>query len=231
MKIWGWAIVGLASAGASGAQTTPTDGASSPVTPVGIPTGLPTTTPPTLVAGTPVTVMTNEEISTNPCKVGASFGVTVVRDVTSLGVVVIPAGAIGSGEITFCTNKGGFGKPGILGIALRQLDLNGKKIALDGRYREEGRNNNGATAATWFAVGVFSGFIKGRAGVIPKGRELRARTGEDIAFNAGAVSPPTVIPVPLPPNQIATPAPAVPSANPPQLDNQNKVPSPSSKQN
>lgn len=145
----------------------------------------PASAPATLLAGTPVVVMVNEEISTVSCQVGSRFGVTVVQNITGQGAVVIPAGTIGSGEITFCTKKGGFGKPGILGISLRTLDLNGKQVLLDGRYREEGRNNNGATAATWFAVGVFSGFITGRAGVIPKGRELRARTGEDIAFEPG----------------------------------------------
>jgi hypothetical protein len=176
-------MLGLASAGASiAAQTTPVDAGSALAIPATTPTA-------TLVAGTPVTVMTNEEISTVSCVLGRRFGVTVVREVVDQGTVVIPAGAIGSGEITFCTNKGAFGKPGILGMALRTLDLNGKSVLLDGRYREEGRNNNGATAVTFFAAGIVSGLIKGKAGVVPKGRELRARTGEDIIFVPGATPP------------------------------------------
>ena len=186
MKFWGLAIIGLGSAGASGAQTAPIEASTSPVSPPGPPATLPVAVQATLIAGTPVTVVTNDEISTTSCKVGQRFGVTVVHDVTSLGAVVIPAGAIGSGEVTFCTNKGGFGKPGIVGIALRELDLNGKKTALDGRYREEGRNNNGAAAATMFAVGIFAVIVTGKVGVIPKGRELRARTGEDIFFDPHA---------------------------------------------
>jgi hypothetical protein len=81
-----------------------------------------------------------------------------------------------------------------LSISLRYLELNGAKVLLDGRYREEGANKNGATAATWFAVGVFSGFIKGKPGVIPKGRELKARTGEDIAFTAVSKLPVASVP-------------------------------------
>jgi hypothetical protein len=143
----------------------------------------------TLPAGTPVVVMLNEELSTMTSHVGDGFSVTVLHDVTAAdGAVVIPKGTIGKGEVTFATNKGGFGKPGILGISLRDMDIGNRRVALDGRYREEGKNNNDATAATWFAVGIFSGFIKGKAGVIPKGRELKARTGEDIA----------IIPAPLP---------------------------------
>jgi len=138
-----------------------------------------------LPAGAPVFVMTNEELSTKASKVGDRFLVTVLHDVVDGATIVIPKGTTGFGEVTFATDNGGFGKPGILGISLRYLELNGAKVLLDGRYREEGANKNGATAATWFAVGVFSGFIKGKPGVIPKGRELKARTGEDIAFLAG----------------------------------------------
>ena len=129
--------------------------------------------------------MTDAELSTKASKVGDKFQVTVLHDVTDGATVVIPKGTIGTGEVTFATNNGGFGKPGILGISLRNLELNGAKVLLDGRYREEGANKNGATVATWFAVGVFSGFIKGKPGVIPKGRELKARTGEDITLVPG----------------------------------------------
>jgi len=137
-----------------------------------------------LPAGTPVIVMLDQEISTKASKVGDTFQVTVLHDVVDGPTIVIPKGTTGFGEVTFATNNGGFGKPGILSIALRYLELNGTKVPLDGRFREEGANKNGATAATWFAVGVFSGFIKGKPGVIPRGRELKARTGEDIAFAA-----------------------------------------------
>lgn len=112
-------------------------------------------------------------------KVGDRFEVTVLNDVSEQGVVIVPKGTIGHGEVTFSTKSGGFGKPGILGISLRTLDLNGKSIILDGRYREEGKDGDAAAGATWFAVGIFAGFVKGKAGVIPKGRELRARIGED----------------------------------------------------
>jgi hypothetical protein len=70
-----------------------------------------------------------------------------------------------------------------LGIALQDLDLNGKKFLLDGRYREEGGNNNAAAAATMFAVGIGAILVKGKSSAIPQGRELKARTGEDINFS------------------------------------------------
>lgn len=141
---------------------------------------------------TPLKVMLNEELSSQDSVLGDPFTVTVLEDVVSKGTVVIPAGAIGHGEVTFATTRGGFGKPGILGISLRTLELDDDLFLLDGRYREEGKNKNGTVAATWLAVGVFSGFIKGRAGFIEQGRELRAKTGEDIRFVIGqdAIAPP-----------------------------------------
>ena len=175
---------------------------------------MPSSTTSRLMAGTPVIVMTNEELSTEANKAGDRFQVTVLHDVIEGTTVVIPKGTIGHGEVTFATDNGGFGKPGILSISLRYLELNGAKVLLDGRYREEGRNKNGATAATWFAVGVFSGFIRGKDGVIPKGRELKARTGEDIAFLA-ATQPHVTTPAtqPIDAADPKTPSPATPAVS------------------
>ena len=143
----------------------------------------------TLPAFTPLKLMLNEELSSQQVSVGDPFTVTVLEDVVDNGAIVIPKGSIGHGEVTFASRKGGFGKPGIIGIALRSLDLGERRVELDGRYREEGKNNNGAVAATWMAVGIFSGFIKGRAGYIEKGRELRGRTGEPITYPVGGMTP------------------------------------------
>lgn len=145
---------------------------------------------------TPLKVMLNEEISSQTAALGDAFTVTVLEDVVENGVVVVPKGSIGHGEVTFVTRKGGFGKPGILSITLRKLELGDRLVDLDGRYREEGKNNNGATAATWFAVGIFAGFIKGRAGYIEKGRELRAKTGEPIVYDLVAATEAPVVPTP-----------------------------------
>lgn len=150
-----------------------------------------------LPAYTPVKVMMNQELSTQTHTVGDQFFVTVVEDVVENDTVIVPAGSRGWGEVTFATRKGGFGKPGIVGISLRSLELGDRVVPLDGRYREEGKNKNGAVAATWFAVGVFSGFIQGRAGYIEQGRELRARLGEDITYFIGedAVLPASAAPI------------------------------------
>ena len=70
----------------------------------------------TLASGTPLLLMLDDELSTTTSKVGDRFGVTVLFDVYDLDRVVIPKGTTGYGEVTFATKKGGFGKPGILGM-------------------------------------------------------------------------------------------------------------------
>lgn len=149
----------------------------------------------TLLSGTALTVSLDAELSTATNKVGDRFPVTVVADVVEQGIVVIPKGTAGYGEVTFATRKGGFGKQGILGISLRYLDLNGRQVMLDGRYREEGRGNDGAAAATMFAVGIFAIVVKGKTATIPKGRELKAHTGEDIPFPAAPLPAAAATPV------------------------------------
>lgn len=138
-----------------------------------------------LPAFTPIKLMLDEEVSTNTHQKGDQFFVTVVEDVVANDTVVIPAGTRGWGEITFAAKKGAFGSPGMVSLSLRSLDMGERILALDGRYREEGKGNGGAVFASWLAVGVFSGFIKGRSGYIEKGRELKARLGEDLTYVIG----------------------------------------------
>lgn len=154
---------------------------------------VPTATPAavTVPAGTPILVTLASELSSRSSNQGDWFQVVVHEDLVHQGVIVVPKGTIGHGEVTFASRKGGFGKSGIIGISLRHLDLNGQKFALDGRYREVGKSGDGAAAATMFAVGVFAGFVTGKSSAIPQGRVLKARTGEDISLAPTAAPSPT----------------------------------------
>jgi hypothetical protein len=184
----------LASAVAISAPLTAQDRvtATLPATQIGSPAVIisPPAAPPSQVeavlpADTPLVVMLELDLTTTTSNVGDIFPVSVVHDVVVGNTIVIPQGTIGAGEVTFVTKRGGFGKGGIIGITLRDLQLGGRKVALDGHYREEGKSRGDATAATFFAVGILSGFIKGNDTGIPKGRELRARTAEDFTYTSG----------------------------------------------
>jgi hypothetical protein len=173
-----------------------------------------------LPAGTPIVVATADDLSSTVNKVGDPFKVVVAYDVVDRGIVVVPKGTTGVGEVTFSTKKGGFGRAGLLGIALRTLDLNGKQIELDGRYREEGKDNGGAAGAVVFAVGIVGIAVTGKNSLIPKGRELKAHIGEDISYSAmaPAVAPIATVPAPANTNTNTTAAKAQPAAVEPKTN-------------
>ena len=144
-----------------------------------------------LPIGTTVLVTMDQTLSSKDNAMGDGFSVTVAQDVLAGGAVAIAKGTKGTGEVTFRTGKGGFGKGGILGIALRTLDLGGKHYLLDGRYREEGKNANGGAAAVMFVGGILAVAVQGKGSVIEQGRVLKARTGDAIPYvAAGGASPP-----------------------------------------
>jgi len=136
-----------------------------------------------LAIGTPVVVTLDQDLSSATSKVGDVFRVTVLHDVVVGDVVAIARGAIGHGRITFVAKRGDFGKAGILAMALHDVDLGGKTFLLDGHYQEDGTRRNNTAAAVMFAAGVLSLAIKGGEAVIPKGRALKARTGEVIPYS------------------------------------------------
>ena len=135
-----------------------------------------------LPANTQVTLAINDTISTkgNRWNEGDNFDLTVTHDVRLGQYVIIPRGSRGSGRITWLTNKGAFGKSGKMEIDIEYVEVGGRRIPLSGHYRQEGEGNTVATVGTAIAVGVFAGFVTGRSGNIPQGRELVARTKEDI---------------------------------------------------
>ena len=99
------------------------------------------------------------------------------------------------GRITWLTSRGAFGKSGKMDIELEYLQLGNRRVNIDGTYRQEG---NGATLATVggvIAAGVFAGFITGRSGEIPQGRELMATLESNlpVALPKGAMIAPAPV--------------------------------------
>jgi hypothetical protein len=143
-----------------------------------------------LPANTELLLSVNEELTTKGIEEGHKFRLTLVRDVMLGDYVVVPKGTPAVGEVTWKTGKGAFGKSGKMEIALRYLDLNGRHIPIEGKYRQEGEGNTTATVAGVIAAGVFAGFITGKSAKIPQGRELKAHTVDalPVAMPAGASS-------------------------------------------
>ena len=76
------------------------------------------------------------------------------------------------------------------------LDLNGRRISLTGKHRQEGEGNTGAAIGAVVAVGVFGAFVTGKSAKVPHGMQLSARTAE-------------ALPISLPANAVAQPVASV----------------------
>jgi hypothetical protein len=180
--------------------------AAPPATPAAPAAPLAPATPGVLPANTDVLLRMDQELNSKTAKVGDRFNMTVVNDVLSNGLVVIPAGTRGVGEVTYHTNKGSFGKSGKMEIEIKHLELGGRRIPITGKYRQEGEGGTTETVVTAVLVGVFSAFVTGKSAVIPQGRELLARTDEPIAYDPALAPKPAAVPA----------APPVPAADTPK---------------
>jgi len=135
-----------------------------------------------LPAGTEVPLKMSQTVTTKGkgWNEGDQFNLNVATNIMIGDYIVIPEGTKAVGRITWLTSRGAFGKSGKMDVELEYLLLGGRRINLDGTFRQEG---NGATLATVggvIAAGVFAGFITGRSGVIPQGRELLATLESDL---------------------------------------------------
>ncbi len=139
----------------------------------------PTSVASTLVipANTEVILRMNEELTTKGghVEVGHMFNLTVAYDVKVGGVTAIPAGTPAKGEVTKRTGKGVFGKSGKMDVELRSVDLDGQRIPVTGKYRQEGEGNTLAAVGAVFLSAPLL-FVTGKSAVIPRGRELSAYT-------------------------------------------------------
>ncbi|MEN2746407.1 hypothetical protein [Sphingomonas sp. T9W2] len=131
-----------------------------------------------LPANTEVLLSMNEDLTTKGgrIEVGYKFGLTVAADVMLGDYVVIPKGTPAVGEVTWLTGKGAFGKSGKMEIQVRSIDLNGRRIPVTGKYRQEGEGNTVATVASVALLWPAAPFVTGKSARIPAGRELKAFT-------------------------------------------------------
>ena len=141
-----------------------------------------------LPVNTEVLLRMSEEVTTKGRKwdEGDTFRLTVARDVKLGNYVVIPAGSPAKGRITWLTSRGAFGKSGKMDVELESVEVNGRVIPLNGTYRQEGEGATMATLGGVLVAGVFAGFITGRSGRIPEGRELMATTEQPIELAVAA---------------------------------------------
>ena len=135
-----------------------------------------------LPANTEVILRMSDDLTSKGGKIDAGhmFRLTVAYDVRVQGTIVIPSGTPAVGEVTMRTGKGVFGKSGKMDVELRHVDLNGRRIPVTGKFRQEGEGNTLAAVGAIFLTAPLL-FVTGKSAVIPRGREL---TGYTVAAEA-----------------------------------------------
>ncbi|KUO51982.1 MAG: hypothetical protein APF78_03610 [Sphingomonadales bacterium BRH_c3] len=164
-----------------------------------------------LPAGTEIPLKMSQTVTTKgkTWDEGDQFNLNVAANVMLGDYVVIPQGAKAVGRITWLTSKGAFGKSGKMEVELEFIELSGRRISLDGTYRQEGEGETLATVGGVVAAGPFAAFITGKSGVIPQGRELMATLESDlpVALPQGAsLAPIAVQAAPAPGSEAAVDA-------------------------
>lgn len=158
--------------------------------PAAVPAAAPTSAPApivvTLPAGSDITVAPVAPLNSSKAKVGDTFKIVTTADVARDGVVIIPKGTEGLGRVTFSKGGGSFGKSGQMEVAFTSLTLNGKTVALQGKYRDQAEGNGGAATGAVLAAGLVGGFlVHGHSVQIAAGKVMHAQNVAPVTANAG----------------------------------------------
>ena len=116
--------------------------------------------------GTRVPMRTLEPLSSKRVHQGQRFDLEVSDEIRVNGMLVIPKGARGVGEISRVVAKGVMGKPGKLDVRIMFVEVGGTRIRLDGTARDRGQSGAAPVALAAPLIGVSAGLFKiGRAHV------------------------------------------------------------------
>ena len=156
--------------------------------------------PSVLPANTEVLLTPVEDAHSKKLKMGDSFMVETIADIMHRGFVIIPRGTPGQATVTWRTGTGVFAKTAKMEMSIDWLELaDGRKLPLNGKYRQEGQGNLVPMAGALIVAGVAGGlFVTGKSAVIRKGDMLYARTAEGVAYKVSDTAAPMEVVTLLP---------------------------------
>lgn len=152
---------------------------------------VPQSTRAVLRAGTPVPLVLLEELTIKKKKVKINDRVRleVAENIEVNGVVVVPAGSPGVGEITFVKNKGMWGKSGKLEGRVLYIRVNGRQIRMSGSFDDKGVTGTGAVVGSIALLPVAGFFVTGTSAVLPKGGVVNGFIDEDVPLDIEQAAP------------------------------------------
>ncbi len=156
-----------------------------------------------LPQGTPIRLRTLQQLHSQENRTGDRFDLEVAEDVMLNGVVVIPRGSPGTGEITRVRRKGMWGRSGRLETRLLSVRANGMTIPISGSVAERGDTGTAGVVASILVVPVAGFFVTGTSAILPVGTGFNGHTDTEVRV---AIDPSLV------PRTVTAPTPAAPSA-------------------
>jgi hypothetical protein len=140
---------------------------------------------------TPVAIRIEEPVSSNRNKPGDRFRISVAEDVRIGGVLVIPEGSGGEGEVIHAAKSGAGGKAGELILAARyvrvgDVDVRLRSFALGVAGKDQTNNSLAAS----MIIGPFAMFVKGGIVTVPAETLGVAKTAQQTELQAVEPTPP-----------------------------------------
>lgn len=153
-----------------------------------------------IAANTPLILETVAPLSSATLQRGETFGLRLVEPLLIDGVLLLPAGTAGVGEVVHAERSRGGGKAGELLLAARYLEHDGRRIGLRGfRLGASGVDKSGKALGLAFAVGAFAMFLRGGEIEIPAHTQAQARTSLDVDLSLAQTPAPSAAAASVPP--------------------------------
>ncbi|QNP41526.1 hypothetical protein [Lysobacter solisilvae (ex Woo and Kim 2020)] len=154
-------------------------------------------------AGSLVELEIAQVLSSSALQRGDKFAIRLHAPLLHEGVVVIPAGTVGEGEVVHADRSRGGGKPGELLIAARYLEFDGARIPLRAlKFGGQGQDKSNVALGVALAVGPFAHFVHGKEIEIPAGTIVNAKLAQDLPLPVAASTPSTASATPAAPTAI-----------------------------
>jgi hypothetical protein len=144
-----------------------------------------TPAPRALPAGTVIELSLTKAVGSKTSKRGDRFGIRLAQDLKLDGMVVLPAGTEGEGEVVHAAPGKMGGGPGELLLAARFLDRDGVRVPLKAlKMGSAGKNNVDNAMLVSMVAGPFALFVQGGEVVVPAGTIANAKLAADLSAPA-----------------------------------------------
>ncbi|HEX8623242.1 MAG TPA: hypothetical protein VF718_14835 [Allosphingosinicella sp.] len=135
---------------------------------------------PVLLKGTPVVLKTLAPLSSRWAVQGQRFDLEVRDEVRVDGLLVIPRGARGVGEVSRVVTKGMMGKAGKIEVRVLFVEVGGARIRLDGVASDKGASGAAPVVLAAPLIGVSAAFFTGKSAVLPAGSTIEGFVFQDM---------------------------------------------------